>query len=205
MAVKNKKATTVKGVQRPMTISVVMMKEYCPLVPKNKARQKLSSEGRILSIKVTRGMSNQEIKNLIMRTFQITEYTVLECDDTGHNLLRRIDQSIDGSDVMDLRGALYLCEVYKVQKVFKPHHSHVKPQGVSQRSSTTTHNSLGTASVSHSRVEDDSSSSDFELPPPPKRHRRRKPITSLTKVRRYNNATTTIIIHLAVICICCCS
>ena len=116
---KNKKATrAAKGVQRPMTVSVVMMKEYCPIIPKNKARQKLVSEGRILSIKVTRGMSNREIKNLIIRTFQISEYTVLECDDTGHNLLRRVDQTIDASDVMNLRGALYLCEVFKVRRIF---------------------------------------------------------------------------------------
>lgn len=116
VAVKNKKTTPAKGkgIQRPMTVSVVLMKEYSPLVPKNKDRQKLTSEGRILSIKVTRNMSSQEIKNLIIRAFQITEYTVLECDDTGHNLLRRIDQSINGNDIMNLRGALYLCEVFKV-------------------------------------------------------------------------------------------
>ena len=90
------------------------MKEYSPLTPKNKDRQKLTSEGRILSVKVTRSMSSQEIKNLIIRAFQITEYTVLECDDTGHNLLRRINQSIDGNDLTDLRGALYLCEAFKV-------------------------------------------------------------------------------------------
>lgn len=90
------------------------MKEYCSLVPKNKIRQKLSSEGRIHSVKVTKGMSSREVKNLIMRTFQVSDYTVLECDDTGHNLLKRIDQSIDGSDVLELRGALYLCETFKV-------------------------------------------------------------------------------------------
>ena len=118
VAAKNKKDTAVKGVQRPTTVSVVMMKEYCPITPKNKARRILLSEGRILSIKVTRGMSSREIKNLIVRAFQIPEYTVLECDDTGHNLLRRIDQSIDGNDVLNLRGALYLCEVFKVQRIF---------------------------------------------------------------------------------------
>ena len=106
-----KKATAAKGkgIQRPTTVSVVLMKEYSPLVPKNKDHQKLMSEGR-----VTRSISSQEIKNLIIRAFQITEYTVLECDDTGHNLLRRIDQSIDGNNLTDLRGALYLCEAFKV-------------------------------------------------------------------------------------------
>ena len=87
VAVKNKKVKG-KGIQRPKTVSVVLMKGYSPLVPKNKDCQKLTSEGRILLIKVTRNMSSQEVKNLIIRVFQITEYTVLECDDTNHNLLR---------------------------------------------------------------------------------------------------------------------
>ena len=38
VAAKNKKNIAVKGVQRPTTVSVVMMKEYCPITPKNKAR-----------------------------------------------------------------------------------------------------------------------------------------------------------------------
>ena len=104
-----------------------MMKQYSPIIPKNKACQKLLSEGRILSIKVTKGMSSQEIKNLIIRTFQMSEYTVLECDDTGHNLIRRINQAIDGRDVVSLRGALYLCEVRKQGTYFQLYLSHFKP------------------------------------------------------------------------------
>ena len=57
-------------------------------------------------------MSNLEVKNQIIRAFQVPEFVVLECDSTGHNLIRAADQKIDGETVVDQKGALYLCEKF---------------------------------------------------------------------------------------------
>ena len=107
---KKKKAATKK--QRPSNITVVMMKEYSSTIPKGKRRERLTSKGRILSLRFSRSMSNLEVKNQIIRTFQVSEFVVLECDSTGHNLIRAADQTIDGETVVDRKGALYLCEKF---------------------------------------------------------------------------------------------
>ena len=52
-----------------MSISVVMMKYST--IPKGKERHSLASEGRILNMKVTRGMSVKEVKDKISKAFQV--------------------------------------------------------------------------------------------------------------------------------------
>ena len=91
-----------------------MMKEYSSTIPKGKMRQKLTSKGRILSLRFSRCMSNLEVKNQIIRTFKVSEFVVLECDGTGHNLVRAADQTIDGETVVDRKGKLYLCEKFEL-------------------------------------------------------------------------------------------
>ena len=109
-----KKKAAIKPKQRPISISVVMMKKYSPIVPKGKKRQQLAAQGRILNMKVTREMSSEEIQSKINRAFEVSEYTVLECDSSGHNLLKCCDQEIDGDAVAQRRGCLYLCETFQV-------------------------------------------------------------------------------------------
>ena len=88
------------------------MMEYSSTIPKGKRREQLTSTGRILSLRFSRSMSNLEVKNQIIRAFQVSEFVVLECDSTGHNLIRAADQKIDGETVVDRKGALYLCEKF---------------------------------------------------------------------------------------------
>lgn len=109
---KKKKAATKR--QRPSNITVIMMKEYSSTIPKGKLRQRLSTRGRILSLRFSRNMSNLEVKNQIIRAFKVPEYVVLECDSTGHNLIRAADQTLDGEKVVDRKGALYLCENFEL-------------------------------------------------------------------------------------------
>ena len=61
-----------------------------------------------------RGASSADVRNLILRAFQVSDYTVLESDEHGHNLFKRIDQDLDDDSVVELCGSLYLCEKFKV-------------------------------------------------------------------------------------------
>ena len=116
-ATKKKKAA-IRPKQRPISISVVMMQSYVPVIPKEEERQKVASQGRILNMKVTRGMSSKEVEDKIHRAFQVTGYTVLECDSNGHTLLKSCDQDIDGDAIAQRRGCLYLCETFQVSTLY---------------------------------------------------------------------------------------
>ena len=87
-------------------------------MPKGKLRQQLAAQGRILNIKFFRDMTADEIKSKITGAFQVSKYTVLESDSSGHNLVRCSDQRIDGVAVVQRRGCLYLCEAFQVGILF---------------------------------------------------------------------------------------
>lgn len=111
-----KKRSATKRAERPSTISVIMMERYCPSIPKGKKRQRLASKGLIQSLRFTRSMSCQEVKTKIMRAFGVDSYVVLDCDCTGHNLIKCADEActIDGTKVVERKGALYLCKEFNV-------------------------------------------------------------------------------------------
>ena len=117
-AQKRKKAAIKGKSERPVTVSVMMMKKYCPVIPKGKVRKRLASEGRMQNLKVTRNMNAKAIREKILRGFGVLDYTVLGCDSTGHNLLKSCDQDLDGELVIQRRGCLYLCEVFEVWHPF---------------------------------------------------------------------------------------
>ena len=108
---KKKKCATKR--QRPCNVTVILMKEFSPKIPKGKIRQRLASKGRILSLRISRSMTNQEVKNQVVRAFKVDKFVVLECDSTGHNLVKAADQSIDGEKAVDRKGGLYLCEKFE--------------------------------------------------------------------------------------------
>ena len=95
-----KKKAAIKR-QRPNNVTVVMMKEYSSTIPKGKVRQKLASN---LSLRFTCTMSSQEIRNKIIHAFKVAKFVVLECDSTGHNLIKSADQSVDGEMVVAHKG-----------------------------------------------------------------------------------------------------
>ncbi len=114
-AQKQKKAAIKGQSERPVTVSIVMMRKYCPVIPKGKVRKRLASEGRMQNLKVTRSMNAKPIREKILHGFGVLDYTVLECDSTGHTLLKSCDQdNIDGELAIQRRGCLYLCEVFEV-------------------------------------------------------------------------------------------
>ena len=44
-----------------------------------------------------------------MKAFDVLQYTILECESTGHGLLKSSEQEVDGEYMAQRRGSLYLC------------------------------------------------------------------------------------------------
>ena len=114
-----KKKAAIKGKLKTHSVTVVMMKAFERSVPKGKKRQKLFSEGRIQTLKLTRCMNACEVNRAIIRAFsslEVSSFVVLACDVnvSGHNLSRASDQNVDGEMTTQRRGCLYLCEELKV-------------------------------------------------------------------------------------------
>lgn len=113
-AQRKKKAAIKRKHEKSVTVTVIMMPRFVPGIPKGKVRKHLASKGRMLSLKITRNMSSQEMRDKVLRVFNVSTYTVLSCDSTGHVLLKSCDQDIDGEGVLQRRGCLYLCEIFNV-------------------------------------------------------------------------------------------
>lgn len=110
-----KKAAIVR--ERTKSISVVMMDEYVPVIPKGKARERLATKGQILSLKFTRLMKPEEVKSKILKAFVVDEFIVLDCNGTGHGLVKCADQVLDGEKAVNRKGALYLCKKFTVVRI----------------------------------------------------------------------------------------
>ena len=104
-----KKKAAIKR-QRSTTISVIMLEKYSSTIPKGILRKRMAAKGKIQGIKFTREMSFQEVKNKIIRAFEVDTFVVLDCD--GHNLIKCAEQSINGEKVVDRKGGLYLCKEF---------------------------------------------------------------------------------------------
>ena len=105
-----KKKAAFKGKQRSVSVNVVMLKHYQPLIPRGNARKELLSQERIKTIFVTRDMSNLEIQNVIIRAYRVSSFSFLDSDKKGH--LTRLDSDcLDGEGAVKRRGSLYLCEI----------------------------------------------------------------------------------------------
>lgn len=98
-----------------------MMKTYRTIMPKRSERKQLESQGRLKQFKILRSASDTEIHNLINRAFNVSSFTVLETDSSGHNLLKCAIQCVDGEFAVSRRGCLYLCETYEVMPLLVSH------------------------------------------------------------------------------------
>lgn len=92
--------------------TVVLLNQYTPTVPKGRFRQKLANGGRMLSLKFHRAMTSDDVRQKIKQAFGASTFFYLECDQTGHHLVRAADQSLAGEDAVERKGALYLCEKF---------------------------------------------------------------------------------------------
>ena len=110
---RKKKAAIKKRPSRPV------MKNFSPIVPKGKVRQELVTTGKIQTMRVTKETSSSVIQEKIVKAFDVLQYTVLECDSTGHGLLKSSEQEVDGEYMAQRRGSLYLCEYFEVGTAVK--------------------------------------------------------------------------------------
>lgn len=113
---KRKKKSAIKR-ERPSNVIVVMLNDFSSRIPKGKVRTKLASKGQIQTLRFTRSMSAQEVKNVIIRAFQVEKYFVLGYDPSGHSLVRCGNQDLTGEGAIDRNGGLYLCKRFKTVSV----------------------------------------------------------------------------------------
>lgn len=106
---KKKSAIKQQRKVKQASVTVIMMEKFSPSIPKGNARKRLSSCGRMKSIRLSRDMSAEEVKGKILQVFNCTDFTLLECD-SSQTLCKCDDQNIDGERAVERKGALYLCE-----------------------------------------------------------------------------------------------
>jgi len=73
--------------------------------------KKLEKDGNTKKIYASRIDSSQQINKKIQFAFGTNDYTYLECINGGHKLLISSNQSMDGRDVIERCGCLYLFKV----------------------------------------------------------------------------------------------
>ena len=55
-------------------------------------------------------MSSKDVREKIEHAFNTDTFVFLECDNTGHHLVRGADQDLNGEEAVERKGCLYLCE-----------------------------------------------------------------------------------------------
>ena len=83
-----------KRPSRPISTSIVMMKEFSPVVPKGKVHQDLVLKGKIQTMGTTKDTLSAVVREKIKKAFDVAQFTVLECDGTGHGLLKNSQQEL---------------------------------------------------------------------------------------------------------------
>lgn len=119
---KRKKKSNALVKHRPVKVTVVLVK-YVPSIPKGRIRQQLASTGRILSLKLHHGRSSKEVGEKLEHAFNTSRFVFLECDNTGHHLVKGANQDINGDDAVEWKGCLYLCESFKRYVIYFANHS----------------------------------------------------------------------------------
>ncbi len=109
-AQKEKKAANAQG--RVTNVQVVMLHSFTPNLPRGKCRADLKKDGGIQTLQFRRSMTPLQVQNQIIRGFQsiadLHAWTVLES--SYNRLAAAKKQMIDGEDVINRKGCLYLCQ-----------------------------------------------------------------------------------------------
>ena len=107
---KKKKAAVSQG--RPTNVKIMMLKSFSPFIPRGRPRALLKQEGREIMLQFRRSMSPQEVRNTIIRGFSkahgLDNWTYLACDSDNHLFVSK-NQELDGNDVINRKGCLYIC------------------------------------------------------------------------------------------------
>ncbi len=117
-AQQRKKKVGIKRKPKDSKITAMLMKKFVPTVPRGKARQKLASEGRMQSIRLTRDLNAKQVREILTTAFLCSDdFTFLECDSASRTLCKCSNQNIDAEMAIERKGTLYLCETFKVSRI----------------------------------------------------------------------------------------
>ena len=108
-AQKKKKASRPK----PVKIEVFLLPTLVKKIPRKSDRKALKEASRSKVISVTRHMSTNQVKNVILREYaedfpSLNDFLVLECE--SNNFLKPSSCDLDGNAIANKRGILYICE-----------------------------------------------------------------------------------------------
>lgn len=94
-----------------------MLKKLEMSIHLGKLRQALQEKGRVVTVKVSRSMTELEVQGVLYKAFKyiadIRSFKVLDCGKGGH-LSISDDQLLNGERTVNRRGALYLCQEQQV-------------------------------------------------------------------------------------------
>ena len=118
---RKKKAANVQG--RPTSVKVMVLKSFTPYIPRGKPRNDLKKNGRERSLLFRRSMTADDVRSTIARGFSdITvvkdkTWTYLQCDSDNHLAISK-KQALDGNEVINRKGSLYICPTPPIQVWF---------------------------------------------------------------------------------------
>ena len=119
MEKKKKKAAVSQG--RPTNVKVLILKSFSSFIPRGKPRNLLRQEGREITLQFRRSMKHDEVKDTIIRGFPALQnmegWSYLACD-SDHRLSVSKNQKLDGNDVINRKGCLYISPTPKVNVYF---------------------------------------------------------------------------------------
>ena len=87
------------------------MSQFSKSVSKNKLRTKMIAEGKIKTIYFSRDDESTTVNEKIRAAFGIERFKILECKRVSQRLFLSPVKDFDGSQAIERRRALYLCEV----------------------------------------------------------------------------------------------
>ena len=118
IAEKKKKAAVSQG--RPTNVKVMVLKSFTPFIPRGRPRN-LLKQGREMQLQFRQSMCPHEVRNTVFRGFShletMEDWTYLSCESDNHLSVSK-NQELDGNDVINRKGCLYLCS--KVLFVYIP-------------------------------------------------------------------------------------
>ena len=106
---KKKKAAISSG--RPTNIKVMILKKFSPFIPRGRPRNLLRQEGREVTLQFRRTMKPDEVQDVIIRGFPALHdlpWSYLACD-SDNRLSMSKNQQLDGNDIINRKGCLYIC------------------------------------------------------------------------------------------------
>ena len=109
---RKKKAANSQG--RPVNVKVMVLKSFTPYIPRGRPRNILKKEGREKTLPFRRSMNADEVRCTIARgiphisSLKEKNWTYLQCDSDNHLEVSK-NQVLNGSDVINRKGSLYIC------------------------------------------------------------------------------------------------